>query len=598
MIQAGSKTAGHSPRCSAPASSRKRAAWHAWWQSQRPRTLADRADYRSAGRSFPTRADVADIQADLEETRRLALLLSRSGLRISLSGQASMLGSWLEQQAPPPPPARSAEPYRELRAAMRLAALAGETFNLPQEVPRRLVAEMAFEEAELTALRIPETASRLFLTSAVAYRVAGDPLGESLARLSLLVTGYPDDGQAVTRPDDATELASEALGALSLQMPTAAAAMLRRPGDAGPWRNWAPDGRTETGWAQAVREAAELTAERPVSAGTAATALAPPAARFVPAAQAQPGALPSGPAAAGASPPTVGSVPAAKGAEPSGRLRIGVAVLAACLLAGLGALGVFTLLSVATHPVHPGTNPAAHPTLAAETQNSPASGRTATAAVTGTASAPPATRPASTAPASTAPASTLPASTTTPATTKPATTLPATESAGHPAFPGSAESPLPWVVAVIAGLAALAALLGWYLPKIIRLARGRGVGAARLGTLLFTVRLASLPVLHLQVRPRPWPTAPPRARVVRWLIGPGGWLAKRYPLAGWFGHFTVTTESGGLSRAERVRWDEPRPRSKHGHGGAGGGVLRSASSSTPVASACSSWPSRGSASLP
>ena len=256
--------------------------WHAWWQSQRPRTLADRADYRSAGRSFPTRADVADIQADLEETRRLALLLSRSGLRISLSGQASMLGSWLEQQAPPPPPARSAEPYRELRAAMRLAALAGETFNLPQEVPRRLVAEMAFEEAELTALRIPETASRLFLTSAVAYRVAGDPLGESLARLSLLVTGYPDDGQAVTRPDDATELAIEALGALSLQMPTAAAAMLRRPGDAGPWRNWAPAGRTETGWAQAVREAAELTAERPVSAGTAATALAPPAASSSP----------------------------------------------------------------------------------------------------------------------------------------------------------------------------------------------------------------------------------------------------------------------------------------------------------------------------
>ena len=92
-----------------------------------------------------------------------------------------MLSDWLEQlPAPPKSPTRTAEPHRELRAAMRLSAFAGKSFELPPQAPPRLFAEMAFEEAELTALRLPEAASRLFLAAAIAYRVAGDRIASTV----------------------------------------------------------------------------------------------------------------------------------------------------------------------------------------------------------------------------------------------------------------------------------------------------------------------------------------------------------------------------------------------------------------------------------
>ncbi len=553
-------------------------AWHAWWQSRGPRTLADIAATKSAMRSFRTSVDVADVRADLAEARRLGPLLEYFGIHSALAEMSSMLSDWLEQLPPPPPtPSRSTEPYRELRAAMRLSALDGAPFEVPPEVPSRLVAEMAFEEAELTALRLPEAASRLFLTAAVAYRVAGDPLGEFLARVSVLITGYPADGPTATHRDVGTELADEAHRSLIRLMPAVAVALKAEPEEGGPWRNWTPAGRAETGWAQTVREAAGLTAASPAAAATAAgqsadaAPSAPPAAGSVPSAQASPGVLPARSAVASAPPQPAGSVPAAHRAERAGRLRIAGAALAACLIAGLGALGVHALLSGTVHPVHPVVTSTPHPSHSATPQRSPTQGGTetaiGTATGTGTTSAPSSTT-AST-PSSVITSQPPPA--TTPASTTPASTTPAsTEPATHQAVPGSGESPLPWIVALIAGLAALAALLGWYLPKIIRLARGRGVGAVRLGTLLFSVRLYDLPLRHLQARPRPWRTAPWRARAMLWLIIPAAWLGRGYPLAR-YGYFATLPATDASSRPEAVQWDSPRPQAStawwhRGHG--------------------------------
>jgi hypothetical protein len=509
--------------------------WHAWWQSQKPRALPDGGEWLSVTPSPPggsadpvtpssptSSADIADIRVDLDEIRQLGLLLRRSGFQGAL-GWENMISDWLEQlPSPPPPSARFAEPHREQRAAMRLAALAGESFELPPQTPPRLVAEMAFEEAELTALRLPEAASQLFHAAAVAYRVAGDPLGEYLARQSILITGHPASGPTATRPDVARELADEAHRALSRLMPRAAALLEARPYDAGPWRNWTPAGRAETGWAQAVREAAELTAAGPASATTAATPPARPADGSTSAAQVQ-RALPALPGAASPSPPMAGPVPAAHRSGRSG-LRIAVAALAACLIAGLGALGVSTLHSKEPHEAHP--------------------------VITSTATAP--------------------SSVITSLSPPPATTSASTEPATPQAVPGGGESPLPWIAALIAGLAALAALLGWYLPKITRLARGRGVGAARLGTLLFDVWPYDLAALRLRADLRPSQTAPRLARGMLRLLRPTTWLDRTHRESGYFAKVTVPAAS---TRPESVQWDAPRPKAgrawwRRGHGDA------------------------------
>ena len=537
--------------------------WHAWWQSQKPRALPDGGEGTSAPPSSLTSPDVADIRADLEEIRQLRPLLRRSGVPSRLSDQVNVLGDWLDQLPPlPPPPARSAEPHRELRAAMRLAALAGETFDCPPQVPPRLLAEMAFEEAELTALRLPEAASRLFLSAVSAYHAAGDPLGEYLARLSVLIIDQASGGLVGSRPDVALAPADEAYRTLIRLMPATAVALGAHPEEAGPWRNWTPGERVETGWALAVREAAELTAVRSSAAATAATSPAPPATGSVPSAAGQPGAVPAGPGAASGLPPVGGAAPAARRAARSGWLSIAAAVLAACLVAGLGALAVFTLLSGATRP-SPGPPPTqAHPSQSATPQRSPTGGGSATG--TGTS-------PASTTASS--PSSVITAQTPPPATTTPATSQASTAPASPQAASGSGESPVPWIAALIAGLAALAALLGWYLPKLVRLARWRGVGATRLGTLVFDVPLDGHPTLLLKVRPRPWRTAPPRLRAVLWLLTPAGWFETAFPRLGYYGVFAATKGRDASSRQGRVQWEFSPPKAstawwRRGHGSA------------------------------
>ena len=58
--------------------------------------------------------------------------------------------------------------------------------------PPRMVAEVAFEEAELLGLRIPSAANTLFAAAARYYREVDDPLGELLALLAATGDGRPD----------------------------------------------------------------------------------------------------------------------------------------------------------------------------------------------------------------------------------------------------------------------------------------------------------------------------------------------------------------------------------------------------------------------
>jgi hypothetical protein len=196
--------------------------WHAWWQS-----TSDRRGLLSIP-AWPADSfaeDVPDIRADLEEMRRL-------GHRQLPEVQRTLV-DWLAQPEVAPP-ARSAEPHSELRAAMRMGALTGQTFIAPPQVPRRLLAEMAFEEAELTELRLPQAAARLFAIAADAYAVTSDALGELLARVSLL-RATPAGANAGA----AQVAANTAFTRLRERNPALAATLTAPPDDSSPWRYWA-----------------------------------------------------------------------------------------------------------------------------------------------------------------------------------------------------------------------------------------------------------------------------------------------------------------------------------------------------------------------
>src|SRR5262249_37891112 len=116
---------------------------------------------------------LADIQADVAELEQLR--------KQPASGSTYAFAEWLTGSTPASPPARSADPYRDVRAALRMAALRGEGLAARDRVPTRVLAEMAFEEAELTALRLPPVADRLLDVAARKYAQAGDPIGRLLA---------------------------------------------------------------------------------------------------------------------------------------------------------------------------------------------------------------------------------------------------------------------------------------------------------------------------------------------------------------------------------------------------------------------------------
>jgi hypothetical protein len=208
------------PATDAPSESAERpASWHAWWQSQIGSPVVMRAPMWSSETATTELAD--DIELDLEEMRQLG--------EPGLADTRQRLDDWLARRRPARPPVRSADPYRDVRTAMRSEALTG-AFHAPRPgVPARLLAEMAFEEAELLALRLRTAARPLFRRAAEAYAASGDPLGELMASASAAaISGSGGD-----------EITAARLSGVVVRNPAAGAALAGSPDAAGPWRFWA-----------------------------------------------------------------------------------------------------------------------------------------------------------------------------------------------------------------------------------------------------------------------------------------------------------------------------------------------------------------------
>jgi hypothetical protein len=155
--------------------------WHVWWQCQSvppvglpPMSWLDRPG--TVG------ADEDNIELDLEEMR----LMGRPGV----DELRPQLATWRAMSTWSATPARSADPFRDVRVDLRLHALSGTVdYQSPTGVPVRYVAEAAFDEAELLALRLPKHAARLFRVAALMYAQLPDPVGQVLATVSAASLG-------------------------------------------------------------------------------------------------------------------------------------------------------------------------------------------------------------------------------------------------------------------------------------------------------------------------------------------------------------------------------------------------------------------------
>jgi len=217
--------------------------WHAWWQCQRagvPRTVPP-VPWPPRNQDAD-RPGLADIRADLTEmrllgSRNLEPLEERLDALLNPPGQAR----WRSL-----PPARSADPYPGLRLKLRLAALARADRYAPRlHEPKRLVAETAFEEAELLALRLPAAAAGVYWVAALAYSDCDDHVGTLLALTALreALSRCTDDERdsPVLRGlraenQDVLLYRWDRVGA---EHPGLAAVLARPPEEAGPWRYWA-----------------------------------------------------------------------------------------------------------------------------------------------------------------------------------------------------------------------------------------------------------------------------------------------------------------------------------------------------------------------
>jgi hypothetical protein len=215
------------------------AGWHAWWQCQSlpvgqvPEVLwgADDTDTALA----------EDIEVDCAEFERISLPRHQQ-LRATPA-----LASWLALPRSAPR-ARSAQPHRHLRAELRHAGLQEGVVGWPlavdidissdpyRGVPRRVLAEMAFDEAELLALRFPDSAAILFRVAAAAFREAGDRTGWMLAELALVTTVL-----TAKRPDRETAEALRRFHGAAIEISPDAGNPFRRDDGviAEPWRYWA-----------------------------------------------------------------------------------------------------------------------------------------------------------------------------------------------------------------------------------------------------------------------------------------------------------------------------------------------------------------------
>ena len=193
--------------------------WHAWWQSQ-PVPPADLPPAQWTGQPGAPGIEAADIELDLEELRQLGYP--------SLEKLQRNLAGWLAGPRPETPPVRSADPFADVRVALRREALTGRPYSADPGIPRRRLAELAFEEAELLAPRLPLAAARLFARAALAYAQASDAVGQMLAAASLA---------AITDGREERASLRDAWDRLCDERPDVAAA-LTDPAPASPWHYW------------------------------------------------------------------------------------------------------------------------------------------------------------------------------------------------------------------------------------------------------------------------------------------------------------------------------------------------------------------------
>jgi hypothetical protein len=208
------------------------AGWHAWWQCQ-PADLPEPVPPVPWSPEGPdaeraSLAGLADIQADLQEMRLLQ--------RRDLEHVRRQLDARLDVPDQLPPrslaPARSADPYHDLRLDLRWLALAPLRYVERGPAPRRLFAEMAFDEAELLALRLPSVAAEVYRAAANEYEKCGDHIGRLLALTALLDV-------APTSHAAARKSLRDARAAVKHHQQAFDALLEDPPQDAGPWRQWA-----------------------------------------------------------------------------------------------------------------------------------------------------------------------------------------------------------------------------------------------------------------------------------------------------------------------------------------------------------------------
>jgi hypothetical protein len=457
--------------------------WHEWWQFQ-----TDAREVVMPGQGWQPGGHpeyLADIRADFEEIWRL---------RRSVPAE---IERWVAMTRPVGPPVRSAEPYRDMRAALRLAALRSEAFTSRPGVPPRALAEMAFEEAELTALRLPEVASRLFGLAADYSGQAGDRTGQLLA-LAAVRDGI-DAAMAAVRERN-PELAAKLSGA---------------PEDAGPWRYWAEQLQG--------RRPGTQSALAPGSRATSTSSAPPQPAPYAPPSGYQQGA--------GYAPPSP-QIPAGSMLPPGAgpRRRRGTArrtvllAASAVLVVVLGALAV----ALSTSSRYPHASPSSNPTTGTSATSTTTIGSSATASP----------RP----PTSTAAQS--PTATGTPSVTGSPT--------AHPGSAGASDLLFLWIGLAAGVVILVGGMLAWRIPPLRRLAHGRGVGAARLGALVFAASSASPPSVSLGVSTRPWRTAPLAAKVRLSFLAPGVWLVSRLRPG-------TAPYSGELGETALIEWQSARP---------------------------------------
>jgi hypothetical protein len=210
--------------------------WHAYWQCQRDDGKPLPLLPEEPGGSFTV---AADIGADLQELRQLRApeLPAMTG-HLQWRALAALVGvglpAWVERDygSAADGPRRSAEPYQYLRPELRQAALSLHTFSPETHVPRRALADMAFEEAELTALRLPDVGAELFQMSANWYRESDDHLG---ALLAITASHNARPGHIAS----AGRAAKEALAEVRRRAPEVSAALAGEGPPDSPWQYWA-----------------------------------------------------------------------------------------------------------------------------------------------------------------------------------------------------------------------------------------------------------------------------------------------------------------------------------------------------------------------